>query len=201
MLGSIFGRPSADQLCSPSDHQDVHVNSRLVASSIAAVSMLGVAGCGSDSTSSSSSRATTVAALAKSAKSAKDDGIQVDEDCAAKVVDKFSDADYTLLSQSVADDNLDATKLSSEGQGLVVELFDCSGGTDGGSVPVAGGLTTTQTAILAQLKTSLSSSGLTVDDACLEKLVSGLDVAAIATQDAEVLAALGAQAAACVEQP
>ena len=197
MLGSGFARPAAERLCGPSDHQDVHVNSRLLALSISAVSVLGVAGCGSDS-KSSSSRSTTVAALVKSA---KDGGIQVDEDCAAKVVDKFSDADYTLLSQSVADDNLDATKLSSQGQGLVVELFDCSGGTDGGSVPVAGGLTTTQAAILAQLKTSLSASGLTVDDACLEKLVSGLDVAAIATQDSQVLAALGAQAAACVQQP
>lgn len=173
------------------------MNSRLVALSIATVAVLGVAGCGSDS-KSSSSRATTVAALVKSA---ENDGIQVDGDCAAKVVDKFSAADYTLLSQSVADDNLDATKLSSEGQGLLVQLFDCSGGTDGGSVPVVGGLTTTQAAVLAQLKATLSSSGLEVDDACLEKLVGALDVAAVATQDAAVLANLGAQASTCVQQP
>ena len=174
------------------------MNPRSLAFSVIIVAVLGVTGCGSDSKSAASSRSATVAALVKSA---KDSGVKVDAACAAKVVDTFSDGDYTLVEKSIAADNLDPKTLSAEGQKLVIELFDCSGGVGGGTVPAGGGLTTTQAAILAELETGLGSSGATLDHACLEKLVTELDAAAIATQDSAVLASLGVRAAACVQQP
>lgn len=166
-----------------------------VSTCVAAVALVTAAGCGSDSPPG---RASVTNALVKSA---KDSGIEIDKGCVSDVVAKFSDDDFKILQASAAKDDLDTEDLSNDGQALLVDLFDCSGGTEGGSVPTDGDLSTSQAAILEQITSTLEAQGLDVDEDCLKDLVSSIDSATIANQDSEALTQIGTQAAACVKQP
>jgi ribosomal protein L12E/L44/L45/RPP1/RPP2 len=170
------------------------MKNRLASACVAALSLVAAVGCSSDSPSSRDSLTNALVA------SAKESGVDIDKTCVSGVVAKFSDEDLKVLQASTKDDDLDTEALSSDGQALLIDIFDCSGGTDGGSVPASGDLTTTQAAILEQLTASLSAQGLTVDEDCLKALVVKLDSATIASQDAEALAALGTEAVSCVTQ-
>ena len=169
------------------------MNTRIVGACIAALSLVAAVGCSDDSPPS---RASVTNQLVKSA---KDSGVDIDKDCVSTVVAQFSDADFKVLQDSAGKEDLDTDGLSDDGQALLVDLFNCSGGTDGGSVPSDGDLNTTQAAILDQITSTFAAQGLKVDEDCLKDLVAKLDSAAIAGQDAEVLTKLGTEAAACLQ--
>lgn len=119
----------------------------------------------------------------------------------SKVVARFSDEDFKVLQDSANKDNLDTDALSDDGQALLVDLFNCSGGDPGGSVPGEGDLSTAQAAILSQITSSLEAQGLDVDQDCLKNIVAQLDSATIAAGDTEALQAIGKDAVDCVQQP
>jgi ribosomal protein L12E/L44/L45/RPP1/RPP2 len=133
-------------------------------------------------------------------KSADQSGVDVDKACVGKVVAKFSDDDFKVVQASASKDNLDTEALSPAGQALLVDLYNCSGGDPGGTVPASGGLSTAQAAILEQMTSSLKAQGLDVDEDCLREIVKQLDSATIAG-DSEALQAIGQQAIKCVKQP
>ena len=166
---------------------------RRLGACVAVLALVLAAGCSDDPPS----RGAVTDALVKSA---DESGVAVDKGCVAKVVAKFSDDDFKVLQASASKDNLDTESLSAGGQALLVDLFNCSGGDAGGTVPAEGDLSTAQAAILAQITSSLQAQGLSVDEDCLQAIVVKLDSATIAAGDTASLQAIGQQAVGCVTQ-
>ncbi len=148
------------------------------------------AGCGSDEPSGRSRIVDQVVASANSA------DIEVDEPCVTTIVDQFSAADLAILEKNSMNPDVDA--MSPAGQGLIVQLLNCTGGRPGGTIPPAGGLSTTQNLILEQIKAGLDAQGVGYDETCLSDLVNSVDTATLAND--AIAADLVAKARACVKQ-
>lgn len=128
--------------------------------------------------------------------SAKDEDVDLDEDCVKDVAAKFSDDDAKLIT-----DNFESTSmpnLSAEGQGLLIELFNCadiSGVPDISipdiSIPDLGSLPNVSISpealdnAIDQVVANLPDN---IDKDCVRDALSGLDPAQLSSGQAPELA-------------
>ena len=112
------------------------------------------------------------------------EGMKIDEDCAAKVLNEISDEDVAKLLAAGPDGDADVSDETNAATLGLVKCVDTASGPDGATVPdlsIPEGVEISD-AMVDAMVTAMESSGMKVDRDCVGEALEDMDLAEVAAQ-------------------